>query len=114
MKKLISSVLVCCLSFAVIAAPASLSQDPPAQEQNAAKPQPVANTLTNKDVIDMLKAGLTAEVVVAKIKSSATNFDTSPAALTELKAANVPDDVILAMVNGPATAAAPSATSAEE
>jgi hypothetical protein len=103
MKKLISSLLVCCLSFAVIATPASLAQDPPAQEQNATKAQPVANALTNKDVIDLLKAGLTAEVIVAKIKSSATNFDTSPAALSELKAANVPDDVILAMVGGQAT-----------
>ena len=113
MKKLISSLLGCCVSLAVIASPVSRAQDPPAQEQNAVKPQPVANALTNKDVIDMLKAGLTAEVVVAKIKSSATSFDTSPAALTELKAANVPDDVILAMVNGPAKAA-PAATSAEE
>lgn len=114
MKRFISSLLMLCLSLTVVASPASRAQDPPAQEQNAAKPQPVANALTNKDVIDMLKAGLTAEVVVAKIKSSATNFDTSPAALTELKAANVPDDVILAMVNGPATTAAAVATSAEE
>jgi hypothetical protein len=113
MKKLISSLLVCCLSFAVIATPASLAQDPPAQEQNATKAQPVANALTNKDVIDLLKAGLTAEVIVAKIKSSATNFDTSPAALSELKAANVPDDVILAMVGGPATASAAAASIGE-
>ena len=53
----------------------------------------------------MLKAGLTADVVLAKIKSSATSFDTSPTALAELKAANVPDTVILAMVGGPANSA---------
>src|SRR5215211_5070988 len=114
MKKPISSLLVLCLSLVVIASPVSRAQDPPAQEQNAAKPQPVANALTNKDVIDMLKAGLTAEVIVAKIKAASTNFDTSPTALSELKAANVPDDVILAMVNGPATTASSAATSAAE
>ena len=113
MKKLISSLLVLCVSLAVIASPATRAQDPPAQEQNATKAQPVVNALTNKDVVDMIKAGLTADVVVAKIKSSATNFDTSPVALTELKSANVPDEVILAMVNGPAKPS-PGAASSEE
>jgi len=51
----------------------------------------------------MLKAGLTADIVVAKIKSSPTSFDTSPTALADLKAANVPDSVILAMVSGPSS-----------
>ena len=50
----------------------------------------------------MVKAGLTSDVIVAKIKSSATSFDTTPTALADLKAASVPDAVILAMVNGPA------------
>jgi hypothetical protein len=46
----------------------------------------------------MLSAGLTAEIVMAKINSSRCDFDTSPDALTALKSAKVPDDVILAMV----------------
>ncbi len=54
--------------------------------------------LTNRDVSDMLKSGLTPEIVVAKIKGSTCNFDTSPAALQELKVAGVPDSVILVMV----------------
>lgn len=86
------------LSMAVVAFP-SRNQDPPAQDP--AKPAASA-ALTNKDVLDMMKAGLTADIIVAKIKSSETSFDTSPAALAELKAANVPDSVILAMVKRPA------------
>lgn len=78
--------------------------------------QPQSNTaLTNQDVITMAKAGLPAEVVVAKIKSSSTKFDTSPSALTELKKDGVPDSVILVMVEGsgkPTDAAKP--TSADE
>ena len=54
--------------------------------------------LNNRDVIDLVKAGLSSEVILAKIKSSSSNFDTSPAALKELKSANVPDTVILAIV----------------
>jgi hypothetical protein len=51
----------------------------------------------------MLGAGLTAEIVIAKIKSSKCDFDTSPDALKGLKAASVPDGVILAMVEVPRT-----------
>jgi hypothetical protein len=57
----------------------------------------------------MMKAGLTSDVIVAKIKASETNFDTSPSARAELKAANVPDNVILAMVKGPTPAMSASA-----
>jgi hypothetical protein len=63
----------------------------------------VAAPLSNKDVQHMLKSGLSTEIIIAKIKASATNFDTSPAALQELKSAGVPDAVILAMVR-PASA----------
>jgi hypothetical protein len=63
----------------------------PQQEQ-------AATTLTNNDVVEMIKAGLSADIVVAKIKASSSKFDTSPSALQQLKSAGVPDTVILAMV----------------
>ncbi len=96
MKKLLSSILILSISVAVMAFPSS--QDP-----SAAKQHTVSSALTNKDVLEMLKAGLTADVIVAKIKSSTTSFDTSPTALTELKTAGVPDAVILAMVDRPSS-----------
>jgi hypothetical protein len=57
--------------------------------------------LGNQDIIDLLKAGLTPDVVVAKIKASICDFDTSPVSLKDLKSAAVPDAVILAMVQAP-------------
>jgi hypothetical protein len=98
MKKTVSAILVLSMSLAVFAFP-NQTQDP----NTAAKPQPASSapSLTNKDIVGMLKAGLTSDVVIAKIRSSPNLFDTSPAALAELKTANVPDAVILAMVNGP-------------
>ncbi len=54
--------------------------------------------ITNKDVVDLVKAGITSEIVVAKIKASPCRFDTSATQLKALKAAGVSDEVILAMV----------------
>lgn len=61
--------------------------------------------LTNEDVMTMVKAGLTPEVVIAKIKSSRCAFDTAPDVLVTLKKAGVPDSVILAMVKVPRSGA---------
>jgi hypothetical protein len=64
--------------------------------------------LTNKDILDMSKTGLPPEVLVAKVKSSQCNFDTSPASLQALKTAGVGDNVILAMVQAPVGEPKPS------
>jgi len=82
-------VLSMLLSF-LIFAPSSLA----AQNSGEA-------ALRNQDITALVKAGLTSEVIIAKIKTSACDFDTSPAALESLKAADVPDAVILAMVQAP-------------
>ena len=57
-----------------------------------------AAALSNRDILDMTEVGLPSDVLVAKIKSSQCNFDTSPRQLQQLKASGVPDAVILAMV----------------
>ncbi len=71
----------------------------PSAQQNAAQPSQVP--INNKDVLDMQNAGLGPDVIIAKIKSSPCTFDTSPAALEELRGAKVPNEVILAMVQAP-------------
>lgn len=65
--------------------------------------------LTNQLVVDMLKAGLSERVVVAKIRTSPTNFDTGTDALIALKKNGVPEKVIEAMMS---PTAAPSAAPA--
>lgn len=73
-----------------------------ADQNAAASTQSKAQVpLTNSDVVGMVKAGIGAEIVVAKIKTASCSFDTSPAALKELKDAGIPDSVILAMVQAP-------------
>jgi len=70
-----------------------------------------AASLTNGDILDMQAAGFTEAIVIAKIKTSSCDFDTTPAALAKLKSAGVPESVIVEMINckGPAAAPAPPA-----
>jgi hypothetical protein len=93
MQKAISVTLVFVLATLAVASP--LLQEP-VQNQT----QTAGAELTNKDVLDMVKSGLATEIIVAKIKASSGKFDTSAATLAELKSANVPDAVIMAMVGG--------------
>ena len=75
----------------------SAGQAPRAASQNKLTAD---KRLTNQQILEMAKAGLSAEIIVAKIEGSSCEFDTSPPALTEMKTAGVPDAVILAMVKG--------------
>ncbi len=61
-------------------------------------PQNEQAVLANKDVLQMVKLGFSAELVGAKIKSSKTQFDTSPSALIELKQNGVPESILVLMV----------------
>lgn len=65
--------------------------------QDSTKQPPVVN----KDIVEMVKAGMSADVVIAKIKTSVSQFDTSPSALVSLNEAGVPDAVLLEMVRNP-------------
>ena len=118
MRKILSALLTSALLSAAL--PAVAAQDPQPQTeppQAQTQLQETEARLTNRDVVDMVKAGLAPAVVVAKIRGSANGFDTSPTALQELKAAGVPDEVMLAMVQAaaaPAAALPPTGTAAIE
>lgn len=68
------------------------------QAQNTAENLP---RLTNKDVLEMSKASISPEVIIAKIKVSRCNFETEPLILAELKRNGVSNDVLMAMINAP-------------
>ena len=79
------------LLLAVLLAHPAFPQDAPAKR------------LTNQEIIDMSAAGLSDDVIIAKIRSAtgadASRFDTSVDGLKALKAANVSDAVIKVMIN---------------
>jgi hypothetical protein len=54
--------------------------------------------LTNADIVQMQKAGLSEEVILSKIGTSTTNFNTGTQDLIQLKEAGVNDNIINAMV----------------
>jgi hypothetical protein len=72
--------------------------------------QSADSILTNADIVQMSAAGLSGDIIRAKIANSSCQFDTSSKALLDLKAANVSDEIILAMVSGPTKPPIPQAS----
>jgi hypothetical protein len=82
---------------------------------SATAPVSAQEVMTNETVIQMVKAGFSESVILAKMRSSQTKFDTRTDALIELKKAGVPEKVMQAIVSGgapPASAPAASAPAA--
>jgi len=68
-----------------------------AESEKAAKAE-VATTLTNADIIQMVRSKLSDAIIIHKIKNSKRRFDTSSKALVALKQAGVSEQVIMAMM----------------
>jgi len=86
------------LTATALLASASLAQD-------AQKP------LTNIDIINMVKAGLTESAILATIRSNPANYDLSPDGLIKLHAAKVTENEMQAMItaSGRGTSSTPPA-----
>ncbi|MEN8258004.1 MAG: hypothetical protein ABFS09_09105 [Thermodesulfobacteriota bacterium] len=65
-------------------------------------PASAEEILTNRSVERMVAAGLSPDVVRAKIKGTKSNFDVSIDEILDLKERGVPDDIIKAMVDAAA------------
>lgn len=72
-----------------------------------------AEVLTNDAVVTMVKAGLSEELILNKIKISENQFDLSTQGLLRLKDSGVSETVIKAMVETAAPPAAPAPKTAE-
>ncbi len=55
-------------------------------------------TLTNEDVLELIEAGLSPDLIVTMIETSRSEFDTDVTTILELKEAEVPDQVLQAMM----------------
>ena len=90
-------------------APSKAAPAPPAAARKAppAKPPAAPAPMNNQDVIKLVKARISEDVIIAKIKQSKTRFDVSVDGLVTLKEAGVSDNVIAAMMNPAASAAPP-------
>ncbi len=93
----------------------SKTQPAAAQKSPAPRPAP-AGPMTNRDVIRLVKAGVSEDLIIAKIRQSKTKFDVSVDGLVTLKQAGVSDNLIAIMMNPPtptaAAAAAPASAAA--
>ena len=91
--------------LSVLAASRLLPQTPapaaaPQKKAAPRKAAPAAEAvMTNKDVIKLAQAGIPENLIVQKIQSSKTKFDTSVDGLLELKKAGVSDNLIAFIMN---------------
>ena len=83
--------------LSVAASDSTASSERPGTAESAGPTSGQPAVLTNSDIVYLVKAHLSAELITALIQSSRPNFETTPAALADLKAANVPDAIVLAM-----------------
>ena len=97
------------------AAPPKTTQQPDASKAAAPKApavqtgaKPAASVMmTNRDVIQLVKAKISDDVIITKIKQSKTRFDTSTQGLIALKEAGVSDQLVsVMMIPGDAASAA--------
>src|SRR6185503_13036528 len=58
-------------------------------------------TLKNADIMTMVRAKLSASLIIEKINTSSCSFDTFPSVLAELKYKGISDEVLMAMVQAP-------------
>jgi hypothetical protein len=78
-------------------------------DASGAAQKPAVAPLTNDSILKLRGMRLSPDVIIAKIKSSPCEFDTTPAALQKLKLAGISDKIILAMVEAPSASAPPPA-----
>ena len=95
------------LALAGISLPQSAPPPAAAPKKAAPKAAPAAPAaLTNRDIIRLVEAKLPDDVIVSKIKTSKTHFDTSVDGLIALRGAGVSDRIIGLMLDPSAPVAA--------
>jgi len=91
--KVILSILLLMSSAAFVAA-----------QESSQSTRPVVND----DIVQMSRVGVLPAVIIAKIRTTACKFDTSPSALVALKEVGVADEVLMEMVRNPSGAPPPA------
>jgi hypothetical protein len=118
-RMLWGAVLCGCLALNLI--PASAQSIPMASGAQPAPQQTIGGlastaaqalqpSITNTDIVKMVKAGMSDNTVLLVIQKGPTKFDTSTNALIALKQAGVSETVITAMLTSPQSPAQPVAT----
>lgn len=75
--------------------PGSANAGTPTEKQRVSDPP---KSLTNVEVVQMVKAGFRESVIIKAIEANETAFDISPQALIDLKNAGVSQDIIEVML----------------
>jgi hypothetical protein len=88
-------------------APAAAPPKAPAKSAATKNTLPADAPMTNRDVIRLVQAKISEDVIIAKIRQSKTRFDTSVDGILALKAAGATDSLIAVMMNPGSTSTPP-------
>jgi len=102
------------LIFLLSLGPAALGSAGLLQQEAKELPSNTEETLTNETIVTLTKAGLSATIIVSKIRSSKTNFNVSTNELLRLKSENVADAVVEAMIQASQAEAAKATQAASD
>jgi hypothetical protein len=107
-------VFACLMPAASWAQQAPNTAKAPAAPKKAAtsSPVPVPQGLTVDGVLTMVQAGLSEDVIIARLRKEGKAFDLSPDDLVRLKKANTSDNVLKVMMDPKAPMAAPAVAAA--
>lgn len=95
MRRACASLLVTLLYLSLLGSQTALAQD---------GGKSAGEVLTNESVITMTRAGLSTAIIVSKIRSSKTNFNTTTDELIRMKKERIAEDVITAMLEASSSA----------
>jgi S1-C subfamily serine protease len=90
--------ILCAVMLTVLMAITTVAQEVPSQPVVTQPATQIQVAAGNQEVFDLLKAGMSPAVIVAKIKVTQSKFDTSPTALNALKVGGATDEIILAVI----------------
>jgi Peptidase family M48 len=91
MKMALSLLLTYCV---LVACPVALNA-------NLVQYQDSQDAITNQDILEMVRAKISAAEIIARIKTARCHFDTVPSVLDELQYKGVPPAVLMAMIEVP-------------
>jgi hypothetical protein len=100
------------LALAPLSLPQTATPPTPAKKTTAATKSTTKSTapaaLTNRDIVRLVQAKISEDIIISKIKSSKTHFDTSVDGLIALREAGVSDRLVNLMMNPTADSSAPA------
>ena len=104
LRRHLTTVLLIAMTLALGLIPALASAQQRTRQSTGKSTPPQPEVLTNQSIIKMVKAKVSDDIIIAKIRQSKTRFDLSTDGIVRLKTEGVSDRILSAMMSAPVEA----------